>query len=107
MATDKHKWALLQQIPPLSLSSFIGSLLEADTLSSILGVLNNVLSVEGSEQNLVKEYMMFLPQVSRFSLIYAFLRRDDKSRAKEIWSLLDVAGVTGEEDNDAKGLWDV
>lgn len=106
LTTDKHKWNLLQQIPPVSLSRFLGSSLEADILSSILSVLLTVLSVEGSEQNLVKEYMVFLPQVSRFFLIYAFLRRDDKDRAKEIWTLLDVAGVTGEEDNDAKKLWD-
>ena len=106
LTTDKHKWTLLQQIPPVSLSRFFGSSLEADILSSILGVLLTVLSVGGSEQNLVKEYMVFLPQVSRFFLIYTFLRRDDKDRAKEIWTLLDVAGVTGEEGDDAKKLWD-
>jgi len=107
LATDEHKWTLLQQIPPASLSRFFGSSLEADILSSILGVLLTVLSAEGSEQSLVKEYMVFLPQVSRFFLIYAFVRRDDKNRTNDIWTLLDVAGVTGEEGNDAKKLWGV
>ena len=107
LTTDKHKWALLQQIPPVSLSRFLGSSLEANILSSILGVLLTVLSVEGTSQDLVKEYMVFLPQVSRFFLIHTFLRRDDKDRVKEIWTLLDVAGVTGEDDNEAKKLWGV
>ena len=107
LTTDKHKWILLQQIPPVSLSRFFGSSLEADPLSSILGVLIAVLSTGESESNLVKEYMVCLPQVPRFFLIYTFLRRDDKNRAKDIWKLLDETGVTGDGDNDAKKLWDV
>lgn len=51
--------------------------------------------------------MVCLPQVPRFFLIYTFLRRDDKNRAKDIWKLLDETGVTGDGDNDAKKLWDV
>ena len=50
---------------------------------------------------------MHLPQVPRFFLIYAFLRRDDKNRARDIWTLLDIAGVTSEEDKDTKRSWDV
>ena len=107
LKTDKHKWALLQQVPPVSLSHFFGSSLEADTLSSMLDVLFTVLSVSESEAGLVKEYMVCLPRVPRFFLIYTFLRRDDKNRAKDIWTLLDGAGITSEEDNDAKKLWDV
>jgi hypothetical protein len=107
LTTDKHKWTLLQQIPPASLSHFFGSSLEADILSSILGVLLTVLSADESEKSLVKEYMVCLPQVPRFFLIYTFLRRDDKNRAKEIWTLLDGADVTSEEDKDTKKLWDV
>ena len=61
----------------------------------------------GSERGLIKEYMVYLPQVPRFFLIYTFLRRDDKNHAKEIWTLLDGVGVTGEEDKDTKKLWDV
>ena len=107
LATDKHKWTLLQQIPPTSLSRFFGSSLEADTLSSILDVLLTVLSAGESEQGSVKEYMVYLPQVPRFFLIYTFLRPEDKNRAKDIWTLLGTAGVTGEGDKDAKKLWDV
>lgn len=107
LTTDEHKWALLQQIPPASFSRFFGSSLEADILSSILGVLFTVLSSRRSKQNLVKEYMVYLPQVPRFFLIYAFLPRGDKDRAKDIWRLLDGASVASEEDEDAKKLWDV
>lgn len=106
LTTDKHKWTLLQQIPPASLSHFFASSLEADILSSILGVLLTVLSSGESEQNLIKEYMVCLPRVSRFFLIYTFLRRGDKDRAKEVWRLLDGAGITSEEDDDTKKLWD-
>ena len=107
LTTDKRRWTLLQQIPPASLSRFFGSSLEAGILSSILGVLLTALSAGDSEKNLVKEYMVYLPQVSRFFLIYAFLRHDDKNRAKEIWTVLDGAGITNEEDKDTKKLWDV
>jgi len=107
LTTDKHKWTLLYQITPASLSRFFGSSLEADILSSILGVLLTVLSAGESEPNLVKEYMVCLPQVPRFFLIHTFLRREDKNRAKDIWTLLDVAGITSEGDKDTKRLWDV
>ena len=107
LTTDKHKWTLLQQIPPASLSRFFGSSLEADILSSTLCVLLIVLSADESKRSLVKEYMVYLPQVPRFFLIYTFLRRDDKNRAKEIWTLLDGVGVTSEEDEGTKKLWDV
>jgi len=107
LTTDKHKWTLLQQISPASLSRFFGSSLEADILSSVLGVFLTVLSAGESESNLVKEYMVCLPQVPRFFLIYTFLRREDKNRAKEIWTLLDKAGVMSEGDKDTKRLWDV
>ena len=107
LATDKHKWTLLQQIPPVSLSRFFGSSLEADILSSILAVLFTVLSTGDSERSMVKEYMVCLVQVPRFFLIYTFLRRDDKNRAKEIWKSLDEAGMTSAEDKDTKKLWDV
>lgn len=107
LTTDKHKWTLLQQIPPASLSRFFGSSFEADVLSSILSVLLAALSSGEPEQSLVKEYMVSLPQVSRFFLIYTFLRRGDKDRAKEIWAFLDGAGITNEEDEDTKKLWDI
>ncbi|KAF9651571.1 hypothetical protein BDM02DRAFT_3090710, partial [Thelephora ganbajun] len=107
LTTDKHKWTLLQQIPPVSVSRFFGSSLEADILSSILGVLLTVLSAGKSEQSLVKEYMVYLPQVPRFFLIYTFLRGGDKDRVKEIWASLDGAGVTSDDDKDIKKLWDV
>ena len=107
LATDNHKWTLLQQIPPVSLSRFFGSSFEAEILSSILGVLLTVLSSGTSERSLVKEYMVYLPQVPRFFLIYTFLRRGDKDRAKEIWTLLDYVGVTSEEDENTKKSWDV
>jgi hypothetical protein len=107
LTTDRHKWALLQQIPPASLSSFFGSSLEADALSSMLSTLHMVLSSGESEQSLVQEYMMCLPSVPRFSLIYTFLSRDDKNCAKEIWTLLDVAGVAGDENQGTKKLWGV
>jgi hypothetical protein len=107
LTTDKHKWTLLQQIAPTSLSRFFGSSLEADILSSILGVLLTVLSASESERGLIKEYMVYLPQVPRFFLIYTFLRPDDKNRAKDIWTLLDRVSVTGEGDKDTKKLWDV
>lgn len=105
--TDKHKWVLLQQIAPAFLSRFFGSSLEAGILSSILGVLLTVLSTGESEWGLVKEYMVYLPQVPRFLLIYKFLRSEDKNRAKDIWTLLDGAGVTDEGDKDTKKSWDV
>ena len=105
--TDKHKWVLLQQIAPASLLHFFGSSLEADILSSILGVLLTVLSAGESERGLIKEYMVHLPQVPRFLLIYKFLRSEDKDRAKDIWTFLDGAGVTGEGDKDTKKSWDV
>ena len=73
----------------------------------MLDVLFTVLSASESEAGLIKEYMVRLPRVPRFFLIYTFLRRDDKNRAKDIWTLLDGAGITSEEDNDAKKLWDV
>ena len=76
-------------------------------LSSILSVLLAVLSSGGLEKSLVKEYMVYLSQVPRFLLIYAFLRRGDKDRAKEIWKELDGAGFTSEEDEDTKRSWDV
>jgi hypothetical protein len=107
LTTSGHKWILLQQIPPASLSRFFGSSLEADALTSVLSVLHTVLSSDESEQSLVKEYMVCLPLVPRFSLIYTFLGREDKNRAKDIWTLLDDAGVTSEEDKDTKRLWDV
>ena len=107
LTTDKHKWGLLRQITPASLPRFFGSSLEADILSSILGVLLTVLSAGDSRRSLIKEYMVHLPQVPRFFLIYAFLRRDDKNRARDIWTLLDIAGVTSEEDKDTKRSWDV
>ena len=107
MATDEHKWILLQQIPPVSSPRFFGSSLEAETLSSILSVLLTVLSSGEPQRGSVREYMVYLPQVPRFFLIYTFLRRDEKNRAKEIWTLLDGAGVTSEEDKDTKKLWDV
>jgi len=106
LTTDKHKWTLLLQIAPASLSRFFGSSLETDILSSILGVLLAALSAGESEQGLIKEYMMYLPQVPRFFLIYTFLHPNDKNRAKEIWTLLDRAGVTGEGDKDTKKIWD-
>lgn len=106
-STEEHRWTLLQQIPPASLPRFFGSSLEADILTSILGVLLTVLSSGESEQNLVKEYMVYLPQIPRFFLIYTFLRRGDKDRAKEIWTLLDAAGATNEGDGDMKKSWDV
>ena len=106
LTTDKHKWTLLQQIPPVSLSGFFGSSLEADILSSILSVLLAVLSAGEAEQSLVEEYMVCLPQVPRFFLIYTFLRRDDKNRAKDILRLLDGAGVTSKEGDGTKELWD-
>lgn len=104
--TDKHKWTLLQQIPPASLSGFFGSSLGADILSSMLGVLFTTLSSGESEHSLVKEYMVYLTRVPRFSLIFTFLSRDDKNHAKEIWILLDGAGVTSEEDDGIKKSWD-
>ena len=107
LTTDKHKWTLLQQISPVTLPHFFGSSLEADILSSILGVLLTVLSAGESEPSLAKEYMVCFPLVPRFFLIYTFLRRDDKDRVKDIWTLLDGAGVTSEEDNVAKKIWDV
>lgn len=107
LTTSRHKWILLQQTPPAALSRFFGSSLEADALSSVLSVLHTVLSSGESEQTLVKEYMVCLPLVPRFSLIYTFLGREDKIRAKEIWTLLDDAGVTSEEDKDIKKSWDV
>jgi len=107
LTTDKHRWTLLQQISPASLSRFFGSSLEADILSSILGVLLTTLLSGESKRGLIKEYIEHLPQVPRFFLIYTFLRRDDKNRAKEIWTLLDGMGVTSEEDKDTKKLWDV
>lgn len=73
----------------------------------MLGVLLTVLSTGGSERRLIKEYMVYLPQVPRFFLIYTFLCRDDKNRAKEIWTLLDGGYTTSEEDKDTKKLWDV
>ena len=76
-------------------------------MSSILGVLLTVLSTGESEWGLVKEYMVYLPQVPRFLLIYKFLRSEDKNRAKDIWTLLDGAGVTDEGDKDTKKSWDV
>ena len=51
--------------------------------------------------------MVYLPQVPRFLLIYKFLRSEDKNRAKDIWTLLDGAGVTDEGDKDTKKSWDV
>lgn len=107
LTTDQRKWTLLQQIPPASLPRFFGSSLEADILSSMLGVLLTVLSTGGSEWRLIKEYMACLPQVPRFFLIYTFLCRDDKNRAKEIWTLLDGGCAASEEDKDTKKLWDV
>lgn len=107
LTTDKHKWMLLLQIAPVSLSRFFGSSLEADILSSVLCVLLAALSAGESERGLIKEYMVYLPQVPRFFLIYTFLHPDDKNRAKEIWTLLDRAGVTGEGDKDTKKIWDV
>ena len=107
LTTDKHKWTLLLQIPPPSLSRFFGSSLEADILSSILGVLLTTLSTGEYERDLIKEYMVYLPQVPRFFLIYTFLRPDDKNRAKDIWALLDMAGVTDEWDKDTKKIWAV
>jgi RNA polymerase II-associated protein 3 len=107
LTTDKHKWALLQQIPPTSFSRFFGSSLEADILSSILGVLLTALSFGESEQISVKEYMVYLPQVPRFFLIYTFLPRRDKDRAKDVWTLLDGAGITSEEVEESKKSWDV
>jgi hypothetical protein len=70
----------------------------------MLSTLHTVLSSGESEQSLVREYMMCLPSVPRFSLIYTFLSRDDKNRAKEIWTLLDVAG---DENQGTKKLWGV
>lgn len=107
LTTDRHKWTLLQQIPPASLPLFFRSSLEADILSSTLGVLLTILSTGGPERRLIKEYMIYLPQVPRFFLIYTFLCRDDKDRAKEIWTLLDGGCATSEEDKDAKKLWGV
>lgn len=107
LTTDKHKWTLLQQIPPSSLSRFFGSSLEADILSSMLSVFLTALSSGGSEQNLVKEYMVCLPQLPRFFLLYTFLRRSDKDRARDIWTLLDGTGVTNKEDEDTKKSWGV
>lgn len=107
LTTNKRKWILLQQLPPASLSHFFGSSLEADILSSMLCVLFTALSSSESEQSLVKEYMVSLPLVPRFLLIYTFLCHDDKNRAKEIWKLLDGVGATSQKDGDSKKSWGV
>jgi hypothetical protein len=51
--------------------------------------------------------MTYLPLIPRFFLIYTFLPRGDKDRAKDIWTLLGGVGGTSEEDKDIKKLWDV
>lgn len=107
LTTDERKWVLLQQVSPASLSRFFGSSLEADVLSSILRVLLTIASSNESDRSLVKGYMVFLPLVSRFSLIYTFLHRDDKNRVKDIWALLDGAGATDEGDREIKKSWGV
>ena len=107
LTTDERKWVLLQQVSPASLSRFFGSSLETGVLSSILCVLLTVASSDESERILVKGYMVFLPLVPRFSLVYALLRRDDKNRAKDIWALLDGAGAANEEDMEIKKSWGI
>ena len=67
------------------------SSLEAHLLADIVGTLRDVLragDVAAQERERVREYMIGLTQVRRFSTVVLFLSGAEREAAKEVWSIL-------------------
>jgi len=92
--TAEDRWALLNEILPTALPSLFQSSLEAELLTGIVDALRDVLVARPDEdtRGRVREYMVNLARVQRFSTVVLFMSADEKKSAKEVWELLGGEG---------------
>ncbi|TFY52884.1 hypothetical protein EVJ58_g9759 [Rhodofomes roseus] len=93
----KDRWDFLSGISPTALPSLFQSSLEAPLLTSIVDTLRDVLTAQPDEKTRerVREYMIGLSCVQRFSTVVLFMSAGEKQSAKEVWQLL--GGGEGEK----------
>ncbi|KAH9829630.1 uncharacterized protein C8Q71DRAFT_863017 [Rhodofomes roseus] len=93
----EDRWDFLSGISPTALPSLFQSSLEAPLLTSIVDTLRDVLTAHPEEKTRerVREYMIGLSRVQRFSTVVLFMSVGEKQSAKEAWQLL--GGGEGEK----------
>ncbi|KZT19993.1 TPR-like protein, partial [Neolentinus lepideus HHB14362 ss-1] len=95
--TNEERWYILTQIPPISLSSLFQTSLEPTLLVSMLTTFLHIIRVPGIPGNVkedVRQYMLSLARVPRFSIVLMLMSRSEKVVAKQVWE--DVGGGTWE-----------
>ncbi|KZT64243.1 TPR-like protein, partial [Daedalea quercina L-15889] len=86
----EDRWVLLNEVSPIALPSLFQSSLEARSLTNIVGTLRDVLKVhpEQNVQERIREYMIGLTRVQRFSTVVLFMSSEERKVVKETWQSL-------------------
>jgi len=93
-----------QHIPPQSLPAFFKTSLDPTFLSTLLSTLLYTLKSKGEDtvtRNLIREYMINLSRVARFSMILLLMSKEERAVVREIWTIL-AASSDGEETENTK-----
>ncbi|TFK52695.1 TPR-like protein, partial [Heliocybe sulcata] len=89
--TDEERWNLMAQISPDSLPSLFQTSLEPTLLVSMLTTFLHILSVPGISVGVkedIRQYMLALGRVPRFSIVLMLMSRSEKDLAEQVWQEL-------------------
>jgi hypothetical protein len=109
LSTDKERWTFLHStLSPESLPAFFQTSLDPALLTSFLSTFLSTLKSSTAVCPQIKDYMIHLSRVPRFSTILMFMSKDEKGVVAVIWSILSAhSNDDAELDAKNKRTWGI